>query len=1155
MEFPGGNFHRMIPEQGCYDSESWKLSVPPRSNVTRYVPVFPDPATVDGGLRGGDPGVAEGEYRVFVRFQEQVLDRPNFIVSVQSEPVELPDDLSAGTTAFWAFPELELAERDASWDAYNGWVALFKVGCLIVPHCIDPLVLIPELDDPFASMRQAFMTAARADIDIVDTSHNQTRVKTEWINRTVYQEVCAPNNLGRNCPSLPHMIWFDRATARLHVTTSATAEFPTIQDPKPWMSIETYEQDGLKHTLATWRVYGVDKRIRWNHPYEEEIRINHSADIDVLFGVSLEMGPYRGAPYVDPDGGVIDHSAWRSNPADSYWLTISGDTDSLQAEGTGIQGVNASGLVVGECAPKGISVEVQAPSAGTYYLRVFNDNLLPPLDWDWETNRSPARALGAGDETTFYFNVCPDPSDETFEFWLYRQSWVPGVFFVVDKVSQRVAADENIYEDGDAIRLLDGRINGQSLNVDAPTISVTSGEAISGVAIIAVTNAHRSHAVFPVGATPSWGPHESSYWTIDGWAAASATTEYEVPINLTAPMEPGTYAIIFAAAAETSLAHVMSATHWASGSPTWDDGDDIAGWNTLNWDSAIRHGFVIAPHFGKSSERFGAAVIRIEVVADPAVKGMQTRFASVSAGSSHTCGLKRDGAVACWGRDHRGQAKPPAGEFVSVSAGFWHTCGVKRDGSVACWGWDDYGRAAPPAGEFASVSAGAWHTCGVKRDGSVACWGRDDDGQATPPAGEFASVSAGAYHTCGVQRDGSVACWGRDDDGQATPPAGEFASVSAGAYHTCGVQRDGSVACWGSNTDLNGDVVGQATPPAGEFTSVSAGSYYACGVRRDGSVACWGYDRYGEDRAPAGEFASVSTGSYYACGVRRDGSVACWGPDDYGRATPPAGEFTSVSAGVGYTCGVRRDGSVACWGRDDYGRATPPAGEFASVSTGSSYRCGVQRDGSVACWGWEVYGRATPPAGEFASVSAGDSHTCGVRRDGSVACWGRDHSGQATPPAGEFASVSAGDSHTCGVRRDGSVACWGSNTDDDGEEVYGQATPPAGEFASASSGWLHTCGVQRDGTIACWGWDDYGQATPPAGEFASVSAGFRHTCGVRRNGSVACWGTDEFGRATPPAGEFASVSAGGGYTCGVKRDGSVACWGSQARGLTQADFE
>ena len=33
-----------------------------------------------------------------------------------------------------------------------------------------------------------------------------------------------------------------------------------------------------------------------------------------------------------------------------------------------------------------------------------------------------------------------------------------------------------------------------------------------------------------------------------------------------------------------------------------------------------------------------------------------------------------------------GQATPPAGSFVSVSAGWGHTCGLRSDGSVACWG-------------------------------------------------------------------------------------------------------------------------------------------------------------------------------------------------------------------------------------------------------------------------------------------------------------------------------------------------------------------------------------------------------------------------------------------------------------------------------------
>ena len=36
------------------------------------------------------------------------------------------------------------------------------------------------------------------------------------------------------------------------------------------------------------------------------------------------------------------------------------------------------------------------------------------------------------------------------------------------------------------------------------------------------------------------------------------------------------------------------------------------------------------------------------------------------------------------------------GLFVSVSAGDGHTCGVRSDGSVACWGDDEYGQATSP---------------------------------------------------------------------------------------------------------------------------------------------------------------------------------------------------------------------------------------------------------------------------------------------------------------------------------------------------------------------------------------------------------------------------------------------------------------------------
>ena len=62
---------------------------------------------------------------------------------------------------------------------------------------------------------------------------------------------------------------------------------------------------------------------------------------------------------------------------------------------------------------------------------------------------------------------------------------------------------------------------------------------------------------------------------------------------------------------------------------------------------------------------------------------------TLSAGGYHTCGLRANGTLVCWGDNNYGQSSPPAGTFIHVSTGTFHSCGLRASGIWICWG-DDY---------------------------------------------------------------------------------------------------------------------------------------------------------------------------------------------------------------------------------------------------------------------------------------------------------------------------------------------------------------------------------------------------------------------------------------------------------------------------------
>ena len=117
----------------------------------------------------------------------------------------------------------------------------------------------------------------------------------------------------------------------------------------------------------------------------------------------------------------------------------------------------------------------------------------------------------------------------------------------------------------------------------------------------------------------------------------------------------------------------------------------------------------------------------------------------------------------------------------AVAAGYAHTCTIRTDGTLWCWGSNYSGELgdgtatsqttperAGTATNWAGIDAGGNFTCALRTDGTLWCWGSNTRGQLgdgsttnrnTPvqvgTATNWASVSAGDSHTCAVRTDGT----------------------------------------------------------------------------------------------------------------------------------------------------------------------------------------------------------------------------------------------------------------------------------------------------------------------------------------------------------------------------------------------------------------
>ncbi len=304
----------------------------------------------------------------------------------------------------------------------------------------------------------------------------------------------------------------------------------------------------------------------------------------------------------------------------------------------------------------------------------------------------------------------------------------------------------------------------------------------------------------------------------------------------------------------------------------------------------------------------GTTTFRLSPVA---VSNVEPGATVVAAGSFHTCAIDGSTGLKCWGDNTFGQigdgtkaqrnaATQVVGlpfNVVDVVAGERHTCALRPNGNVKCWGSNGGGRlgdgTTDPSGTPVLVvnmppgtiklAAGQSHTCALFGGGSIRCWGNNSDGQlgdgstsnrSTPVLvvglpGPAVDLTAGVSHTCAAISDGRAYCWGGNPSGQLgdgtftkrllpTKVVGlgsdQVVKIEAGGFHTCALLDNGSVRCWGDNWKGQlGDgstnfrpVPGMVTGLPAGVVSLSGGAQVACAGITGAAPNCWGSNGQGQ---------------------------------------------------------------------------------------------------------------------------------------------------------------------------------------------------------------------------------------------------------------------------------------------------------------------
>lgn len=443
----------------------------------------------------------------------------------------------------------------------------------------------------------------------------------------------------------------------------------------------------------------------------------------------------------------------------------------------------------------------------------------------------------------------------------------------------------------------------------------------------------------------------------------------------------------------------------------------------------------------------------------PVQIGSSDEWTNIDASYYHSFGIKADGSLWAWGSNafgrlginstsvtivHNPVQVGAAHDWMSVKGGVYHSLGLKADGTVWAWGRNHFGqigdnsttdRYAPvqvgTADNWVYIATGSNYSMGIKANGSRWGWGLNSQGHLGNgnsdtlyiPArldslNNWTYIASADLHNIGLKADGTVWTWGRNTygelgDGTTTSrnipvqinTTDGWASISAGGFHSAAIKLDGSLWTCGNNIDGK---LGIGLPghryqrtridTLNNWIDIDAAISHSIAKKADGTIWGWGNNQGGQlgdgtnnDRntpvqvGTASDWVSIAAGYDYSMGISADGKLWTWGRNSYGQLgdgttthtnTPAAIDTASVwvhiSAGDYHNLGIKADGTLWAWGLNNHGqlgigsssvvnRTTPTQigsdDDWVSISAGAAHSTAIKADGTVWTWGWNDFGQ------------------------------------------------------------------------------------------------------------------------------------------------------------------------------------------------------